>query len=680
MLSRRVREPLRLCNLYDGANSSLMVHHCWRGSRLARSSPAHPGRLSAQNFYIFPGPSAGLFAILVLMNRVTHSLLTVCSTVALSVPWAGAAAEPPAATLKLTAEQVIVFKDGFSLVIKRGSGLTDKQGEIHCAEVPDAAVLGSFWVTSQQGKLIETRAGWETRTVREEKESRCVEDIEILQANKGRQCKVTLADKTEHTGTILEVLSEETAAQVAEDGSVAAPMKRPPLPSSSILPSSRAGTSVAAPAPPAPQEQTTISGWSGSRFVLRTGNADVLLPLSAIATLTIPQMNTTIMKTVTKTTRSKRLSFRFMEAEQQREIALMYFRPGLRWIPSYRVELDPDEKKKVAAVSLQAELINEAEDLIDVPFAIVVGVPNFRFKTVVSPFVLEQALRQVLPEANPQLGLNVRNSLSNAIYSQRTSEFRREASGASAVEGGGAIDLPNELTAEGAQDLFVYNLPKLSLKKGERSAVPIFETNAVPYRDLYTWEVHVKHNDGGSAPKETGPPSPLTLSDNQVWHQIELTNTTKLPWTTGAALLMQGNHPLAQELLTYTSPNDPARLPVTVSVETRGSFREREVGRELNALLWDGSQYARIENEVTLDLCNNKPVPVEAEITFRVGGKVAEASDKGEITFGDYNPADWENYRGHPAVNNSSVVRWRLTLKPGETFQPRLKYHYFTRN
>ena len=29
----------------------------------------------------------------------------------------------------------------------------------------------------------------------------------------------------------------------------------------------------------------------------------------------------------------------------------------------------------------------------------------------------------------------------------------------------GVVDLPNELTAGGAQDLFVYNLPKLTLGK-----------------------------------------------------------------------------------------------------------------------------------------------------------------------------------------------------------------------
>src|SRR6185369_9408953 len=138
----------------------------------------------------------------------------------------------------------------------------------------------------------------------------------------------------------------------------------------------------------------------------------------------------------------------------------------------------------------------------------------------------------------------------------------------------------------GAQDLFVYNLPKISLGKGERMAVPIFTTES-PYRDIYTWDVRITKQDNAAAPSGSGTKSPLVLSKNEVWHQIVLINTTNLPWTTGAAMIMQGNQPLAQELLTYTPPKDEVRVPVTVSFDTRGSLTEKEVGRELKSVQWD---------------------------------------------------------------------------------------------
>ena len=219
-------------------------------------------------------------------------------------------------------------------------------------------------------------------------------------------------------------------------------------------------------------------------------------------------------------------------------------------------------------------------------------------------------------------------------------------------------------------------------------AVPIF-TAEVPYRDLYTWEVRITKPDNDAAPgggmmpgsirNPGGMKSPLTLSKNEVWHQIVLTNTTKLPWTTGAAMIMQGNQPLAQELLTYTPPKEEVRVPVTVSVDTRGSLTEKEVGRELKSIQWDGHNYARIDKEMNLDLCNNKAIDIEAEVTLRVGGKVDKASLDGELTLGAFDPADWLQYNGQPAVNNSSTVTWKTKLKPGEKFEPSVNYHYFTR-
>ena len=131
-------------------------------------------------------------------------------------------------------------------------------------------------------------------------------------------------------------------------------------------------------------------------------------------------------------------------------------------------------------------------------------------------------------------------------------------------------------------------------------------TAAAPYRDIYTWDVHVTRQDIEAAPSGAGIRSPLELAKNEVWHQIELTNSTNVPWTTGAALIMQGQQPLSQELLTYTPPKNDVRVPVTVSVDTRGSFDEKEVGRALNAVNWAGHPYARIDE-------GGRPAPVQQQ-------------------------------------------------------------------
>jgi hypothetical protein len=583
------------------------------------------------------------------------------------------AAEAKANELDLKTERVIIFKDGYCLFIKKATFTTDKNGEAFTDDVPDAAVLGSFWAVPEEGRLVSMQAGWKTTEETKDKETICKETIEILLANKGKQAKVELHDKTMFSGIIREVLVDKTPVV----------LEQPQLDALDIrsLSSSVAPASVRRrPIRPEALESHTLTTITGANFVLRTDDGDVFLNAGNIRSINIKDMKTTLAKSVKTTRRAKRLIFKFPEGEKKQTLSVMYFRPGIRWIPTYRVDLRKKEEKNIAQVSLQAEILNEAEDLHDVPVDIVVGVPNFRFKGTPSPLVLEATLRNVLAESEPAIMGQAmgNNSFSNAMYSQRSGEFRRTAAQANAVAEGGIVNLPGELTAAGAQDLFVYKLPKINLDKGDRSAVSIFTTEA-PYRDIYTWDVHVARNDVEAAPSGAGISSPLTLSKNEVWHQVVITNNTNLPWTTGAAMITEGQQPLAQELLTYTPPKDECRVPVTISIDTRGAFNEKEVGRELKALHWSGYDYARIEKEANVHLCNNKNVDIEAEITLRVGGKVSKAEKEGDIVLSAFRNEDWQNYQGHPAVNNSSTVTWKVKLKPGETIEPKVTYHYFTR-
>jgi hypothetical protein len=109
-------------------------------------------------------------------------------------------------------------------------------------------------------------------------------------------------------------------------------------------------------------------------------------------------------------------------------------------------------------------------------------------------------------------------------------------------------------------------------------------------------------------------------------------------------------------------------------------YAEEETGRKLNAMSFEGVKYAQIDKTMTLNLVNRKATPIPVEITFRTGGKADEATNDGKITLNSHSPADWTDYRGHSAVNNSSRVVWKGTVKPGETFSPSVKYHYFARH
>lgn len=576
--------------------------------------------------------------------------------------------------LKLSTERVIIFKDGYCLFIKKGIAKADAQGEVFTEQVPDAAVLGSFWATPKEGRLVNMNAGTVTTHDKATKPVPCTQHIEILQANKGKVCTVELEGNQTMTGTIRDVLTQETS-EVPTPGVLSAlpDIDADLLLAHGALPRGR--SSFVRPTAAPTSDRITMAGVTGSLFVLEANDGDVVIPIAQIRRLTIKGLKLTNDRVFTTTRVAKRLTFRFEKPGDQ-ELSILYFVPGIRWIPTYRAQLAQEEKPTSVQLSLQAELLNECEDLIDVPVDLVVGVPNFRFKGTISPFSLEATIRNALAEAAPQL-MGQQQMVSNALFTQRSGEHVRNVALANDAGDAPVPNLPPELSMSGSQDLFIYKLPKITLAKGHRSAVPIF-TSPAPVSALYTWDLRLKRQDTHLAATGGAPTSPLALSTNQIWHQLEMVNKTKMPWTTGPVLMMQGQQPLAQELLTYTSPGSTVRVPVTVSVDTRGNYTEKETNRTLKALQWNNTSYARIDKEGTLSVTNNKSVPVEIEVTCHLGGNVGEVSNDGTVTLGAFDPNDWVNYHGHPALNNHSTVVWRLKLKPGETISPTVKYHFFT--
>ncbi len=564
--------------------------------------------------------------------------------------------ESSADRLKLKTERVVVFKDGHCLVVKQGSATTNTDGIVFTEEVPDSAILGSFWAVPEKGSIKSMVAGWVESETNSTRTVSCTSVIEIVKANLGKTCSFNIGADQKLEGRLLKVLADDKP--------------------SSVTPLNQDAKT---------EDSLSVSQVIGDFFILGTTNGDVMVATKSVENLTIDNMNSTHKQAVTRKTLNKRLSLQFGQPNTKVKINLMYFRPDVRWIPTYRINLtdqnfasgDSKVDRKMAEVFMQGEILNEAEDFDDVPFHVVVGVPNFRFKSVSSPMVLESSVHSVLAQTDPTLmsqSGNGFNTFSNAIYTQRSSEFRSNRA-ADVIDRAG-VELTGDLAGKGGNDLFVYELSKMTLKKGERATVPILRTK-VAYRDIYTWDVEVTHAESYSS-SPAGSASPLVLSENKVWRQIELINDTDLPWTTGAAMFMDGFQPLAQELLTYTSPGGIVRVPVTVSVDLKGRVEDAEVKRELKALKWRGKDYAKIHGKVDLELANNKEEAVNVEVRVRFGGKGVQANEGGKISLEGFRQEDWLNRQGD-SINNSSAVSWTSSIDPGECFKPTVDYEFLLR-
>src|ERR1019366_5559563 len=168
-------------------------------------------------------------------------------------------------------------------------------------------------------------------------------------------------------------------------------------------------------------------------------------------------------------------------------VGLFYLQKGVRWIPSYKVEIDGDGN---AAVQLQATLLNELADLEDVSVNLVIGGPTFVFKDTIDPIALQQDLAQMSQYFRTDTG--GRNGLldsnfSNAIMAQQQMAGNIEYRPASRPGAGSSLG-PEIGEAGKNEDLFASNVQHVTLKRGERMVLPIAEFT-VPYKDVFTLEL-----------------------------------------------------------------------------------------------------------------------------------------------------------------------------------------------
>src|SRR5688572_10086950 len=121
------------------------------------------------------------------------ALLTLSPAAALA---AAAAAQPPAAApatpaapgrLTLKTDRAVIFKDGHALIVKTATATADASGRVFTNDVPESAVLGSLWATSEKTPVRSMRAEWVESTRADTKRTSCITTLELLRANVGRE-------------------------------------------------------------------------------------------------------------------------------------------------------------------------------------------------------------------------------------------------------------------------------------------------------------------------------------------------------------------------------------------------------------------------------------------------------------------------------------------------------------
>ena len=353
----------------------------------------------------------------------------------------------------------------------------------------------------------------------------------------------------------------------------------------------------------------------------------------------------------------KRLRFKITGAKDKAPVTIGYLQKGITWSPAYLVELLGDTK---ARITMQGLLANDVENLEGVDVYFVVGYPNFMFSDIISPLALTQSvtdfIQQLSNPSQPRYAGVAAQSISN-FYAGALKEDRPAQPGFGYSSGTETPGAPEE-------DLFLYQIKGVSLGTGERAYYTVF-TADVPFEHVYEWtlpdESGVQWNgylDNSRRPEQV---------EDQIWHKLRLTNTSKFPWTTAPGMATSKGQPLSQDTLKYTPKGAKGDLKITIATDIKGKHAEIEESRENDALKTSWGTFAKVTSAGELTLKNFKARAVTVTIKKTVTGEVVTTSDSGNVV---------KVSEGIKAVNPTSVITWEIPLKAGE--EKKITYTYFT--
>ena len=560
-------------------------------------------------------------------------------------------AEPAASLTRMPVKEVTVFKDGHAFVVHQGRVPTDARGHVVLDRLP-SPVFGTFWPYSGERDAKLTAVTASRRRVRGEQTA--IDVRGLLEANPGAAVDLVDVDGRSISGRIGGLPARPVDELQAMEGA----------PERDLLPA------------------------KGGVVLLETGQGVLALPLERIRSVSFKRAPAA--KYPSESFRNLlTLAFAWPEGRPRREIevGMAYVQKGLRWIPSYRVTIGSAGK---ARVELQATLVNELANLDDVTANLVVGVPTFAFKDLVDPMALQATVARLGGYFDGQSVSGY--ALSNAVMSQVAGMGDSRLKDENFRSSDPAVDLGPEVAgSEKDEDLFVFTVKGVTLKKGERMVLPVAEYE-LAYRDVYVLELpfappmEVRVNANDAQQREMA----RRLGVPHFTHVLRLANSGREPLTTAPALIASGDRVLGQGVMTYTAPGAECDLDLTTAVDLKVTKRDKETGRVPGALTVDGSSYLRVDLQGNIAITNRRDQAVDIEVKRSILGHAVAAGQGGKAEMvnayeegGAVAHPPWWGWYGWPgwwgAVNGVGQFTWNTRIEAGKTLALTYRWHYFWR-
>ena len=556
------------------------------------------------------------------MRRTTHTTaIVIIATLAFAWPrTAGSQTSPPES---LDIRQVALFKNGLGFF----------SGQVTCPEnqtsfevaLPIAPSHGTFWISYPADFPL---ASIVARQIDSGQMVEAISIPEMLKANPGRRIRLVVGDK-EVTGTIRYIARDRDA--------------RRPDPYT----------------PGRPSEPEVYRPWEqpqqGSLLVLETETGELSLDPRTVTQAAFLDGNAE--RRFMEQGKRAVLHVNLKQPCSGQKLVVSFLGKGVTWAPSYLVDITDAGKARVSAKAL---IINNACELKGTNAQLVTGFPHLQFADIVSPIGLKQDLAQFLQALSTGESERGMPMIAGNVMTQSVAYHNGH---------GRAVDMPAYGAAEIGQvagDLFLYPAGPLDLGREEVAYIPLF-TETVPCKHIYQWDIpdYVSEESQYQPQQEQ-----IAAAEEEVWHSLRLTNSTKVPWTTAPGETVKNGVILGQDTLRYTPPQAESTLKITRAVGVKAEQREFETDRKREAARMYGYSYDLITVRGELSIANFQDKTVDLEIVKNLSGEVKSTDPGAKVD---------KLAAGLRRMNGLLKLTWTIQLNPGQKKDVSYAYEVYVR-
>jgi hypothetical protein len=560
-----------------------------------------------------------------------------CFTIAITLLYAGAvvsSAEEQMRDVSLKVNKLSLFKNGLGFFSAEAT-LPNKTSSVRIGQLP-VPVYGTFWIGYSDKVKIRSLVTF-LETI---EETVGIQNIgQLLSSNIG--CKVLI-----RTGAGENEIAEGVIMQMQSTSNT----KEPPNP---YFMETRGNQD-------AYNRYNDFPGQSGI-VLIKTDKNVTAIAVNSIVRADIEGRDIKNTITVKKKRPCIRLEMEHPAGEEK--IGVSFLAKGVTWVPSYCIDLSDS---KTATLSVKALIINEVMDFDHVSCELVTGFPNIAFSEVVSPEAMSQNLAEFLRALS--------QGRSESTGRGRYGMMRQQAVLSNSAVGyeQSDVSLPAYQTvSEGmaSEDLFLYPVKEITLKKGETALIPLF-TATMPYKHLYTWKIddfvdkeeQYQRSSRSGDEKEPG---------EEVWHSCRLVNTLKMPLTTASAEFMNNGTFAGQDICYYTAPGAETTIKINRALNVIGEQGEIEVDRKRGITQFYGWNYDLVKVKGEMKVKNRLDKTITIEITKHLTGEIQQKKPDAK---------DVPTAKGLKQVNPRHILTWQMELKPGEEQTASYLYQVYIRN